>query len=234
MLSLLSIFYSMVSEAVFLVSYVSGSASFSKPLTPKEESAYIEKYKAGDKDAKNILIERNLRLVAHIAKKYTLKGYDSDDIISIGTIGLIKAISSYNPEKGAGLSTYAARCIENEILMTVRSGKKLQNEIFLQEPVGTDTEGKEVTLIDKLGSDEEDVFDEVNLKFRICELYRNMKTALCEREKKILELRYGLCGNEALTQLEISQMLGISRSYVSRLEKKAVKKLCRKMVTDEE
>ena len=233
MLGLIPCLLYMFSEALFLVSYVSGTASFSKPLSAKEEAEYIEKYKNGDTDAKNVLIERNLRLVAHIAKKYSLKGYDSDDIISIGTIGLIKAIGSFNPEKGAGLSTYAARCIENEILMTIRSGKKLQNEVFLQEPIGTDKEGKEVTLIDKLGSGEEDVFDEVDLKLRISELYRNMKSALGEREKKILELRYGLCGYDALTQMEISKMLGISRSYVSRIEKKAVKKLCRKMVTDD-
>jgi len=222
----------MFSEALFLVSYVSGSASFSRPLSQKEETEYIEKYKNGDTDAKNVLIERNLRLVAHISKKYSLKGYDNDDIISIGTIGLIKAIGSYNPDKGAGLSTYAARCIENEILMAIRSGKKLQNEVFLQEPIGTDKEGKEVTLIDKLGSDEEDVFDEVDLKLKIGELYRSMKSVLGEREKKILRLRYGLCGCDALTQMEISKMLGISRSYVSRIEKKAVKKLCKKMNAD--
>lgn len=204
----------MFSEAIFLVSYVSGTASFSKPLSAKEEAEYIEKYQSGDANAKNILIERNLRLVAHIAKKYTLKGYDNDDIISIGTIGLIKAISSFKPEKGVGISTYAARCIENEILMAIRSGKKLQNEVFLQEPIGRDKEGNEVTLIDKLGTDEEEVFDTVDLKLRIAELYSAMKNALGKREKKIIELRYGLCGCDALTQMEISKMLGISRSYV--------------------
>ena len=232
MLSLLSCLYYMFSEALFLVSYVSGSASFSKPLPAKEEAYYIEKYKNGDEEAKNILIERNLRLVAHIAKKYSLKGYDSDDIISIGTIGLIKAIGSYNPDKGAGLSTYAARCIENEILMAIRSGRKLQNEVFLQDPVGKDKEGREVTLIDKLGSNEEDVFEEVDIRLSINELYQSMKSVLGEREKKIIRLRYGLCGCEALTQMEISGLLGISRSYVSRIEKKAIKKLCKKMNTD--
>ncbi len=234
MLSLLSCVFYMMSEAVFLVSYVSGTASFSKPLSAKEEAQYIEKYQNGDTDAKNILIERNLRLVAHIAKKYTLKGYDNDDIISIGTIGLIKAIGSFKPEKGVGLSTYAARCIENEILMAIRSGKKLQNEVFLHEPVGRDKEGKEVTIIDKLGTDEEEVFEEVDLKLKIVELYNAMKSALNKREKKIIELRYGLCGCDALTQMEISKMMGISRSYVSRIEKKAIKKLCRKMVAGNE
>ncbi|MBQ4528185.1 MAG: sigma-70 family RNA polymerase sigma factor, partial [Clostridia bacterium] len=164
------------------------------------------------------------------AKKYTLKGYDSDDIISIGTIGLIKAITSFNPDKGATLGTFAARCIENEILMTVRSGKKSAGEVLLQDPVGKDKDGKEVTLMDKLTAEgEESVFEEVSLKLRIRELYEKMREALCDRERRILEMRYGLCGGEALTQMEISEIMGISRSYVSRIEKKAIGKLCRKM-----
>ncbi len=205
---------SLLSTSVFMVSYVTGSSLFLKPLSAEDESKYIEAYLGGDTSAKNKLIEHNLRLVAHIAKKYTLRGYDSDDIISIGTIGLIKAISSFKPEKGATLGTYAARCIENEIRMTVRSGKKTMGEVLLQDPIGKDKDGNEVTLIDKLSNDEESVFDEVNLKLRISELYLHMRAVLEEREQKVLELRYGLCGADVLTQKEISDRMGISRSYV--------------------
>ncbi|MBQ4629482.1 MAG: RNA polymerase sporulation sigma factor SigK [Clostridia bacterium] len=214
----------------FAVSYVTSSTSFLQPLTPQEEADYIEKFKNGDTDAKNKLIEHNLRLVAHIAKKYTLKGFDSDDVISIGTIGLIKAIGSFKSGKGANLATYAARCIENEILMTIRSGKKSAGEVLLQDPVGKDKDGKEITLMDKLTAEgEESVFEEVSLKLRIKELYEKMREALCDREREILEMRYGLAGCDALTQMEISEMMGISRSYVSRIEKKAIGKLCKKM-----
>lgn len=214
MLAFISYLLSFFGEAVFLVSYVTSGSSFLKPLTPNEEAMYIEKCRNGDTEAKNKLIEHNLRLVAHIAKKYTLKGYDSDDIISIGTIGLIKAISSYNPDKKVSLATYSARCIENEILMTLRQGKKYQGEVLLQDTVGKDKDGKEVSLIERLGSDEESVFEEVNLRLSIRQLYREMKAVLSGREQKVLELRYGLYGTESLTQKEISSMLGISRSYV--------------------
>ena len=217
-----------------MVSYVTGSTSFLKPLTAEEESLYIDKYNNGDMEAKNKLIEHNLRLVAHIAKKYSLKGYDSDDIISIGTIGLIKAIGSFKPGKGTQLATYAARCIENEILMTIRSGKKTAGEVLLQDPVGKDKDGKEITLMDKLTAEgEESVFEEVSLKLRIKELYEKMREVLCDREREILEMRYGLSGCEALTQMEISEMMGISRSYVSRIEKKAIGKLFKKMSKEE-
>ena len=229
MFAFLSYVLSFIGEAVFLVSYVSSGSSFLKPLSPKEEAAYIEKCRNGDIYAKNKLIEHNLRLVAHISKKYSLKGYDSDDIISIGTIGLIKAVSSYNPQKNVSLATYSARCIENEILMTLRQGKKYQNEVLLQDTVGADKDGKEVSLIDRIGSDEESVFEEVNLRLGIKQLYREMKEVLSGREQKVLELRYGLYGTESLTQKEISSMMGISRSYVSRIEKKAIKKLFNKM-----
>lgn len=233
MFGLLSYVVTLLGEAVFLVSYVSPGSSFLKPLSPNEEALYIERCKNGDTEAKNKLIEHNLRLVAHIAKKYSLKGYDSDDIISIGTIGLIKAVSSYNPEKKVSLATYSARCIENEILMTLRQGKKHQGEVLLQDTVGTDKDGKEVSLLDRIGSDEETVFEEVNLRLRIKELYREMKAVLSGRECRVLELRYGLCGADVLTQKEISSLLGISRSYVSRIEKKAIKKLVKKMNKEE-
>lgn len=229
MFGFLSYILTLLGEAIFLVSYVSPGSSFLKPLSAKEEALYIERYKNGDNDAKNKLIEHNLRLVAHIAKKYSLKGYDSDDIISIGTIGLIKAISSYNPQKKTGLATYAARCIENEILMTIRQGKKYQAEVLLQDTVGTDKDGKELSLIDRIENDEQSVFDEVNLRLRIKELYRELKLALTSRERRVLELRYGLYGSDILTQKEISSLLGISRSYVSRIEKKAIKKLFKRM-----
>ncbi len=233
MFGLLSAIMTFFGEAVFLVSYVSPGNSFLKPLTSREEAMYIERWKNGDTEAKNKLIEHNLRLVAHIAKKYSLKGYDSDDVISIGTIGLIKAITSYNPEKKVSLATYSARCIENEILMTLRRGKKTQGEVLLQDTVGTDKDGKEISLLDKIGSNEETVFEEVNLRLRIKELYREMKSALTGRERRVLELRYGLCGCDVLTQKEISSIMGISRSYVSRIEKKAIKKLVKRMTKEE-
>jgi len=216
----------------FMVSYVTNVSSFAKPLTAEEEKMYLDRYKEGDKEAKNILIERNLRLVAHVVKKYPCAG-ENDDLISIGTIGLIKAISSFNENKGTRLSTYAARCIENEILMSMRQSKKRQNEVLLQDPVGKDVDGKEMSLMDRIGSSDEDVFEEVETKMQIKELYSKMATELGRREKKIIELRYGLCGGTVLTQKEIASLLGISRSYVSRIEKKTLKKLFDAMKIDQ-
>jgi RNA polymerase sporulation-specific sigma factor len=212
-------------QVYFFVAYISNVNSFPQPLTAEEEHQYLEAYKNGDEDAKNILIERNLRLVAHVVKKYALLGKDSDDLISIGTIGLIKAITTYNLDKGTRLATYAARCIENEILMTLRSSKKIQNEVFLQDPIGIDKEGNEITLIDVIGSDSDSVIDEVELKMQVKKLYNKMKAVLKGREKLVLELRYGLFNGNSKTQREIAQLLGISRSYVSRIEKKAIRKL---------
>lgn len=217
---------------LFLVSYVSGSNSFQKPLSAEEEKYYLEQYRAGSTEAKNILIERNLRLVAHIVKKYSGQSTDTDDLISIGTIGLIKGITTFNPQRGTRLATYAAKCIENEILMNLRSSKKQQNEVLLQEPIGKDKEGNEITLIDKLSNEEESVFDEVDLKLQIQTLYQNMKEVLQSRERMVLELRYGLCNSSVLTQKEIADQLGISRSYVSRIEKKAIGKLLKKFDLD--
>lgn len=212
-------------KMIFMASYVTSASSFAKPLSPEEEQEYLERSKNGDKDARDILIERNLRLVAHIVKKYSASGTDTDDLISIGTIGLIKAISSFKENKGVRLATYAARCIENEILMSFRASKKHQNEVLLQDPVGKDSEGKEISLIDKLANDEESVFDEVDTKIQIKALYEKMKEVLLKRERQILELRYGLCNHSSLTQKEIAGMMNISRSYVSKIEKKAIKKL---------
>ena len=200
------------------------SGSFPEPLTEVEEAYYLEKFKQGDEDARNILIERNLRLVAHIVKKYASAG-DGDDLISIGTIGLIKGISSYNTDKKTKLATYVARCIENEILMSLRREKKFQNQVSLNEPIGFDGEGNEVTLIDVLQSENEDICERLDRDSIVERLYKNIKTSLQKREQDIIRLRYGLCGCDPLTQREVAKVMGISRSYVSRIEKKALGKL---------
>lgn len=229
---LMNSLFSIFSSTFFLMSYVSNINSFKTPLSAKEEREYFERYKSGDITAKNILIERNLRLVAHVVKKYTSPHDDTDDLISIGTIGLIKAITTFNPEKGAKLATYAGKCIENEIRMHLRSEKKSNTEVLLQDPIGKDKDGNEITLIDKLSNDEEDIFDEVNLKMQIKKLYECIKQILPEREQKVIEMRYGISNGYEMTQKEIAKVLGISRSYVSRIEKKAVKKLKSNLTAD--
>ena len=210
---------------VVLCGYIINSNSFPKPLSKEEEEKYLMLYAKGDDNARNILIERNLRLVAHIVKKYNNTGKDTDDLISIGTIGLIKAISTFNPSKGTRLATYAARCIENEILMTIRSTKKTKVELSLHEPIGKDKEGNEINLLDILGSDVDEILDKVNLKLQVKKLYNAIDQVLKDREKVIIELRYGLIDGDCKTQREIAAMLGISRSYVSRIETRAIKKL---------
>lgn len=230
---LLQSLLALLPNMLFLVSYVSGSNSFQKPLSAEEERQYLARYKAGDIEAKNILIERNLRLVAHIVKKYSGQNNDTDDLISIGTIGLIKGVTTFNPQRGTRLATYAAKCIENEVLMSLRTNKKQQNEVLLQEPIGKDKEGNEISLIDKLSNEEESVFDEVDLKLQVQTLYRYMQEVLHKRERTVLELRYGLCNQSALTQKEIADQLGISRSYVSRIEKKAIGKLLKQFRSKE-
>lgn len=216
----------------FLASHVSGSRSFPQPLRPEEEAYHIKCSAQGSEESKNILIEHNLRLVAHIVKKYVNTGKEIDDLISIGTIGLIKAISTYNPDRKTRLATYAARCIENEILMTLRSDKNTRNEISLQDPIGTDKEGNEISLLDVLGTDTDSVLNAVELKLQIGRLYKKMQSALKKRERIVLEMRYGLTNGKSKTQREIAQVLGISRSYVSRIEKKAIKKLSKEFNTD--
>ena len=201
------------------------SGSFPKPLSAEEEQAYLKRAAAGDLEARNILIERNLRLVAHIMKKYYAQTADQEDLISIGTIGLIKGISSFDPEKGARLATYAARCIENEILMSIRTSKKNKQEVSISLPIGTDKDGNEISLNDILGTDPDEIIDNLNLKFQIQALYRAIDQALTQREKQIILLRYGLEGQTPKTQREIASIMGISRSYVSRIEKKALSKL---------
>ena len=227
MLPFFQAIFDILSRFTFLIGYISGKNSFPKPLSIKEEEEYFRLYKEGDAEAKNILIERNLRLVAHVVKKYQSSGKEQEDLISIGTIGLIKAINTFDPDKGIRLATYACRCIDNEVLMVMRSSKKMQNEVSLQEPIGTDSEGNEISLIDILQGESEEVLDTVALKMQVKKLYENLDKILSKREKLIIELRYGLLKNTAKTQREIAQMMNISRSYVSRIEKKALSKLSR-------
>ena len=199
--------------------------SFPNPLTPSEEKYYIQKYTEGDLHAKHILIERNLRLVAHVIKKYQYLDEDQEDLISIGTIGLIKAVATFNAEKGNRLAAYASKCIDNEILMYLRSRKKTSKEISLYEPIGTDREGNEIKLYDIIETEEEDVPERLYLKENIQKLYEKVENELSQREKLVLKMRYGLYNGEEYTQREIARQLGISRSYVSRIEKSAVEKL---------
>lgn len=194
-------------------------------MIPEEEAYYLQKYTEGDLQAKHILIERNLRLVAHIVKKYQNYGEDSEDLLSVGTIGLIKAVVTFDPSKNSRLSTYAARCIENEILMLLRSHKKISREVSLYEPIGTDREGNEIQLFDIIESDETTVQDRLALKEDIQKLYQTLESTLSKRERLVLKMRYGLYNEEEYTQREIAALLGISRSYVSRIEKSAIEKL---------
>lgn len=199
--------------------------TFLKPLTPEEELFYLQRYQAGSLEAKHILIEHNLRLVAHIAKKYQNPEEDNEDLISIGTIGLIKAVSTFNPDKGSRLATYAARCIDNELLMMLRSRKKTSREFSIYEPIGNDTEGNEIHLLDLLESHDPDVVEQITLSENVRLLYHYFHTALTPREQKVLCMRYGLFDQQEQTQKEIAVKLGISRSYVSRIEKRALEKL---------
>lgn len=201
------------------------SVSFPKPLSEKEEKYYIEQYENGDEEAKKILIERNLRLVAHIAKKYSSQNHTMDDFISIGTIGLIKAVSTYRSIKSVRLATYAAKCIENEILMSIRASKKNTSEVSLNVSIGTDKDGNEISLNDILGTEPDAVADNINLKLQIQHMLKAMNSILTERERLVLIHRYGILGNLPRTQREVAAMLGISRSYVSRIEKKALEKM---------
>ena len=199
--------------------------SFPQPLTAAEERYYMQKYTEGDLEAKHILIERNLRLVAHIVKKYQASPEDTEDLLSIGTIGLIKAVVTFNPDKCVRLGTYAARCIENEILMYFRSKKKTAREISLYEPIGTDREGNEIQLFDIIETEEDDAHRKVELSDDIRLLYHKVESELSPRERLVLKMRYGLYNEEEYTQREIAKQLGISRSYVSRIEKSAIEKL---------
>lgn len=199
--------------------------TFLKPLTPEEERHYLQEYKQGSLEAKDILIQRNLRLVAHIVKKYQGAAEELDDLISIGTIGLIKAIQTFDFQKASRLSTYAARCIDNELLMLLRSRKKSSKEVSLYEPIGTDKEGNEISLLDVIETEPVDVVKNYSLKQDIDYLYQLLPKVLSPREQEIIILRYGLYDQKELTQREIAKRLNISRSYVSRIEKNALLKL---------
>lgn len=197
------------------------SDSFPKPLSEKEEEYYLGLYQTGDENARQVLIEHNLRLVAHIVKKYTVTNSSPDDLISIGTIGLIKAVNTYSSKRSTRLATYAARCIENEILMSLRASKKNKSEISLNEPLGTDKDGNEISFNDILGSEPDAVIDDINLKLQIHKLAEAMNRDLTRREKYVIINRYGIFGHDSKTQREVADKLGISRSYVSRIEKKS-------------
>lgn len=232
LLIIASLVVSTIKDICLMFGYIQNVNSFPQPLSADEEQYYLNEYRKGNEDAKNILVERNLRLVAHIVKKYVNTGREIDDLISIGTIGLIKAIITFDDGKGTRLATYAARCIENEILMTIRASKKTKTEVSLHDPIGVDKEGNEISLIDILGSDSDIILEEVELKIQIKNLYKRMETALKKREKLVIELRYGLQNGISKTQREIADMLGISRSYVSRIENRAIKKLYKELYND--
>lgn len=201
------------------------STSFPKPLTEKEEQFYVQQMEQNIPQAREILIAHNLRLVAHIAKKYAGPVYTQDDLISIGTIGLIKAVNTYTSKKSSRLATYAARCIENEILMSIRASRKTRSEISLNQPIGTDQDGNEISFNDILGTDGDEILETISLKIQVQKLYQALDTVLTSREKQIIIRRYGLDGSDPLPQREIAEALHISRSYVSRIEKKALEKL---------
>jgi RNA polymerase sporulation-specific sigma factor len=199
--------------------------AFLKPLSISQEKYYLQKYQEGDSQAKNILIEHNLRLVAHVVKKYQGTGEDTDDLISVGTIGLIKAVTTFNPQKASRLSTYSARCIENELLMYFRSKKKHSREVSLYEPIGTDKEGNEINLLDVIESTPVDIVEDCYIRENTSYLLKSLKRILSDKEYQVICYRYGLFGMEEETQREIAQKLCISRSYVSRIEKTALQKL---------
>lgn len=199
--------------------------AFDKPLSAAEEKEMLRRLEQGDIEARNVLIEKNMRLVAHMTRKYVTADREIEDLISVGTIGLIKAINSFKPDKNIRLATYAAKCIDNEILMMLRTEKRKMNEVSIYEPVGKDKEGNEISIIDVVGEEQVDVVEECIRDQRIKCLEKNMNEVLTKREKMIIINRYGLGDNEEMTQNDLAEKLGISRSYVSRIEKKALSKL---------
>ena len=221
---MLELFALMMKECLFFLGYITGKSEFPKQLARSEEEALIARMQAGDEAARETLITHNLRLVSHIARKYTVPGYGPDDLISIGVIGLIKAVNSYKPQSGTALGTYAARCIENEILMTLRASRKYRGDVSLQDSVGTDGEGNDITYMDILGTDPEDV-DHAVIRRITLEKVHQVLSSLPARERLVLELRYGLTDGRQHPQHEVARVLGISRSYVSRVEKKAIELL---------
>ena len=199
--------------------------TFPKPLSHGEEKLYLKRCKEGDQTARNMLIEHNMRLVAHVVKKYQCQEYDTEDLLSVGTIGLIKAVNTFDTDKGSRLATYAARCVENEILMLLRAGKKRAREVSLFEPIGTDKDGEAVNLVDVIEMENPRTIDQLILDQDIREMYEAFDTCLTESEKQVITMRYGLFREKEHTQREVAGVLGISRSYVSRIEKKAIGKM---------
>ncbi|MBQ4155066.1 MAG: RNA polymerase sporulation sigma factor SigK [Clostridia bacterium] len=219
-----SMIYGIISSLFYVALHPINNGAFPKPLTPLEENRLIEQMIKGEKNARDTLIEHNLRLVAHIVKKYSTEKTEQDDLISIGTIGLIKGISTFNPTKGIKLATYVARCIENEILMHFRSLKKTAQDISINEPIDTDKDGNDLSLIDII-ADDSNLIEDLDLRMKTENLKKYMKQVLTPRERLIISLRFGLVGGKEYTQKEVAHKLDISRSYVSRLEKKALIKL---------
>ncbi|HAT84178.1 MAG TPA: RNA polymerase subunit sigma-70 [Clostridiales bacterium] len=221
----------LLKNLIIFSSYMTEKSSFPKPLSKEKEQEYLKKSANGDKDAKEILVKHNLRLVAHIAKKYANYG-DNDELISIGSIGLMKAIESFKSDKGTSLATYASRCIENEILMTMRTSKKHRSNVSLNEPIGVDKDGNELVIMDMLESDQ-NVIEDVENSIMMEKLSQITNSALDEREYQIIKLRYGLENTGALTQREVAKKFNISRSYVSRIEKKALEKIKKSVNKDD-
>lgn len=199
--------------------------TFPKPLTASEEREYLGRLRDGDQGARDVLIERNMRLVAHVVKKYQGTDYDTEDLLSVGTIGLIKAVNTFKMEKGSRLATYAAKCVENEILMLLRASRKFSREVSLFEPIGVDKDGEAVNLVDVIEVEGREVLETIILSQDVTELYEAYEVCLKDNEKQVISLRYGLFGKREHTQREIAEVLGISRSYVSRIEKRAIEKL---------
>ncbi len=221
---MLQMLFMMLQECLFFLGYVTGKSEFPQPLSRAEEAECIRRMEQGDEDARQQLITHNLRLVSHIARKYQVPGYGQDDLISIGVIGLIKAVSSFKASAGTSLGTYAARCIENEILMTLRASRKRKGDVSLSDPIGTDGEGNDITFMDILGTDQDELEETVIRRVTLEKVHRVL-ALLPSRERMVLELRYGLTDGKMHPQHEIAAMLGISRSYVSRVEKHAVELL---------
>ena len=219
-----STLFEILSNALGYVGYVHNN-TFAQPLDKESETKYIAALAKGNQTARDKLIEHNLRLVAHIVKKYQPPPEEMEDLLSIGTIGLMKAVVTFDPDKSARLASYAARCIENEVLMYLRGKKKSSKEVSLYEPIGTDREGNEIQLFDVIEMNEEDVYRRLERKEDVIRLYQQVESVLSQRERMVLKLRYGLYNEEEYTQREIAAMLGISRSYVSRIEKSAIEKL---------
>lgn len=221
----MELIFQLFKEIFFFAAYVNTGSSFPEPLTAAQEADCLHRMREGDDSARGELIEHNLRLVAHIAKKYVTNTRESDDIISIGTIGLIKAVSTYDAGKGTMMATYASRCIENEILMALRAEKKTNSEVSLHDPIGTDKDGNEVSLSEILGTDPDQVMLDVESSIAAQKLRALIAKVLTRRERTVIELRYGITGGRCMAQREVAALLDISRSYVSRIEKKALQKL---------